>query len=63
MNHSSILQTHLNGEENSLSGGEHSIRICLLPLLPLCQRAPLIKKRIKARQQVRSSVKRQESCK
>lgn len=27
MNHSSILQIHLNGEENSLSGGEHSIRI------------------------------------
>lgn len=27
MNHSSILQIHLNGGENSLSGGEHSIRI------------------------------------
>lgn len=27
MNHSSILQIHLNGGGNSLSGGEHSIRI------------------------------------
>lgn len=27
MNHSSILQIHLNGGENSLSGGERSIRI------------------------------------
>lgn len=27
MNHSSIPQIHLNGGENSLSGGEHSIRI------------------------------------
>lgn len=27
MNHSSILQIHLNGGENALSGGEHSIRI------------------------------------
>lgn len=27
MNHSSILQIHLNGGENSLSSGEHSIRI------------------------------------
>lgn len=27
MNHSSILQIHLNGGENSLSGGELSIRI------------------------------------
>lgn len=33
MNHSSILQIHLNGGENSLSSGEHSIRIFSSPSL------------------------------
>lgn len=52
MNHSSILQIHLNGGENSLSGGEHSIRIFSLASpsssassFPLLSKGPLIKKR------------------
>lgn len=52
MNHSSILQIHLNGGENSLSGGEHSIGIFSLASasssassLPLLSEGPLIKKR------------------
>lgn len=52
MNHSSILEIHLNGGENSLSGGEHSIRIFSLASpsssassFPLLSKGPLIKKR------------------
>lgn len=61
MNHSSILQIHLNGGENSLSGGEHSIRIFSLASpsssassFALLSKGPLIKKRNqRLKQQVR----------
>lgn len=65
MNHSSILQIHLNGGESSLSGGEHSIRIFSLAaaspsassLRLLSEGLPDQKAKSRLKQQVRRRLK------